>query len=164
MTEQAQPHVGRPSEYTPEVAATICGRLAEGISLREICRADDMPGRTTVLRWLSEREEFRGQYAIAREAQADHMADEILEIADDASNDWMLRKQGEDEVQVLNSEHVNRSRLRVDSRKWLLSKLLPKKYGEKLETRTTISADDTIMALMQRIAENGRRIQDKPDE
>lgn len=124
---------GRPSEFSKTTAEVICQRLADGHSLREICRDEKMPGRTTVLRWLTENEEFRSQYAIAREAQADHMADEILEIADDASNDWMLRKQGEDQVEVANSEHINRSRLRVDSRKWLLSKLLPKKYGDRVQ-------------------------------
>jgi hypothetical protein len=134
---------GRPTDYNAAIAQTICERLADGQSLREICRDDDMPGRTTVLRWLNEHEEFRGQYAIAREAQADHMADEILEIADDASNDWMTRKVGEDEVQVLNTEHVNRSRLRVDSRKWLLAKIMPKKYGERVQHAN--DPDDPLM-------------------
>ena len=60
------------------------------------------------------------------------MADEMLEIADDGSNDWMLRKDGDKEFYVLNGEHVQRSRLRLDTRKWLLSKALPKVYGDKL--------------------------------
>lgn len=96
-----------------------------------------MPDKSTVLRWLARYPEFRDQYAQAREAQADHFADEILEIADDASNDWMVRKQGEDEVEVTNHEHISRSKLRVDARKWLMSKMAPKKYGERITQEHT---------------------------
>ena len=125
---------GRPSEYTPETAEVICSQLAHGMSLREICRADGMPDKTTVLRWLSSFPEFRTQYEISRQLQAEHMADEILEIADDGSNDWMERQNSDGTTyEVMNSEHVQRSRLRIDSRKWLLSKMLPKKYGDKLD-------------------------------
>ena len=67
-----------------------------------------------------------------REAQADRFADEIIEIADDATNDWMERRQGEETVRVVNHEHIQRSRLRVDARKWLMAKLAPKKYGDSV--------------------------------
>jgi len=125
---------GRPSDFTPEIADRLCKLIAEGQSLREICSAEDMPGKTTVLRWLDKNEEFRGQYARAREAQAEHWADEILEISDDGSNDWMERKnQDGSTYTVVDHEHVSRSKLRVDSRKWLMSKLAPKKYGDKVD-------------------------------
>jgi hypothetical protein len=80
-------------------------------------------------------EEFRKQYAHARDAQADTLADEILDIADDATNDWMERKDGEGESigWQINGDHVRRSQLRIDSRKWLAAKLAPKKYGDKQE-------------------------------
>jgi len=113
--------------------ATICEHIADGKSLREICRAEGMPSKTTVMRWLADSQEFRDQYARAREAQADHFADEILEIADDATNDWMTRKVGEETTTVADHEHISRSRLRVDARKWLMSKMAPKKYGDKLD-------------------------------
>jgi hypothetical protein len=130
----ARKKTGRPSDFTDAVAALICTRLAEGESLREICRDEAMPGQSTVFRWLAANEEFREQYARAREAQADHMADEILEIADDGKNDWMERNVGEGEIIVVaDHEHINRSKLRVDARKWLMSKVAPKKYGEKIE-------------------------------
>lgn len=116
---------GRPSEYTPEMADRICELLAEGKSLRSICLIDEMPAQSTVCRWLANREEFRKQYAYAREVQADTLADEILDIADDGANDYM----GEDEK--YNGDAVQRSRLRVDARKWLAGKLKPKVYGEK---------------------------------
>ncbi len=116
--------VGRPSKYTDVLAAKICERLAEGETLRSICRDDAMPDKATVLRWLGDKKktDFRDQYAHAREMQADALFDEALEIADDASDDWIT---GQDGKTVLNHEHVQRSRLRVDTRKWAAGKLAP---------------------------------------
>lgn len=93
-----------------------------------------MPNKSTVFRWLATHKEFSDQYARAREEQAEALADEILSIADDGSNDWMEKqdKNGQSIGWVVNGEAVNRSRLRVESRKWIASKLKPKKYGEKL--------------------------------
>lgn len=91
-----------------------------------------MPDKSTVMRWLAKYPEFRDQYAGAREAQADYYAEEILEIADDGSNDWMERKRGDETIEVENHEVLNRSRLRVDTRKWLMARMSPKKYGDKL--------------------------------
>ena len=121
------------STFTQAIADLICEKIADGQSLREICRAEGMPDKATVLRWMTAHEGFRDQYARAREAQADHFAEEILEISDDGSNDWMTRKQGDEEVAVANHEHISRSKLRVDARKWLMSKMAPKKYGDKVE-------------------------------
>jgi hypothetical protein len=117
--------MGRPSSYTQEIADEICEQLIEGKSLRSICLSDDMPSAGTVCRWLGDDENFRKQYERARDAQADTLADEILDIADDGSNDFM----GEDEK--YNGDAVARSKLRVDARKWIAAKLKPKKYGDK---------------------------------
>ena len=122
--------MGRPSTFTQEVADLICERLADGESLRAICLADDMPNRATVFRWLGAEATFRDQYARAREEQAETLLDEIVEIADDSAGD----ASDVDGMNVLNSEHIQRSRLRVDARKWVVSKLAPKKYGDKLQT------------------------------
>ena len=123
--------MGRPSNYTDEIAASICERIADGESLRKICRDDAMPDKATVFRWLADdsRTDFRDQYARAREAQADAMADEILEIADDGRNDKYTDEDGRERT---DQDVIARSRLRVDARKWLASKMAPKKYGEKL--------------------------------
>src|SRR3954452_13992490 len=121
--------MGRPSVFSEAIAAEICERLASGESLRVICRDDTMPGQTTVFRWLSEgRDGFREQYACAREAQADRFADEIIEIADDTSGDWIER----DGVVVVDHEHIQRSKLRVDTRKWLMARMAPRKWGDKV--------------------------------
>jgi hypothetical protein len=125
---------GRPTDYTPELGSDICGLIIEGYTLRQVAAKDGMPTKAAICRWLAKHEEFRDLYARAREFQAEHMADETLEIADDATNDWMVRegKSGDDTVFAINGEHVQRSRLRVDTRKWLMSKLAPKKYGDKI--------------------------------
>lgn len=120
---------GRPSDYTQEIADEICTRLANGESLRAICgsdRDDFMPHIGTVLRWVVAHDAFREQYAKAREVQAETMADEIVSIADG-------KDLGVEEKVALSA----RDRLRVDSRKWVASKLLPKKYGDKVQQEIT---------------------------
>jgi transposase len=133
--------MSRPSEYSEERAAAICALIAEGLSLRQIAAREGMPDKTTILRWLSatnadgtpRHPDFRTQYARAREMQADHFVDEILEIADDGSNDWIERElKNGNVVTVVDHEHVGRSKLRVDARKWLMAKLAPKKYGDRV--------------------------------
>ncbi|ELY5861529.1 DNA packaging protein, partial [Cronobacter sakazakii] len=88
---------GRPSDYTEELAEIICLRLAEGESLRSVCRDEGMPSKQTVLRWLARNESFRAQYVRAKEEGAEAIAEELFDIADDGSNDWMekLDKDGE---------------------------------------------------------------------
>lgn len=120
------------STYTDEVAAVICERIANGESLRSICDDAEMPAQSTVFKWLSENEAFSEKYARAREAQADALFDDILSIADDGRNDWMERNFGDDTRWVENGEALRRSQLRIDARKWMVGKLRPKKYGEKL--------------------------------
>lgn len=140
------------SKYTPEVAYFILEKLAEGISLREICREHEQtPDESTVRKWaLDDVEGFAARYTRAREIGYHSMADEIFDIADDGRNDWMDRtnaRTGEVD-QVPNHENINRSRLRVDSRKWFLSKVLPKIYGEKL---AVTGADGGPLQTIQRI-------------
>lgn len=139
----ARKRVGRPSSYSPELADEICARIAGAESMRRVCEDEAMPDRVTVFRWLRTHDEFRNQYARAKEESADAMMEEILDIADDGTNDWMevFDKDGESVGWKLNGEHVQRSKLRIDSRKWLMSKMKPKKYGEKLEVESTAKAE-----------------------
>ncbi len=123
---------GRPSLYTEALAAKLCTRLAEGKSLRSICRDDAMPAISTVMGWLfdGDHDDFPEQYARAREAQAVVSADVLVDFADDDSIDFRADKDGK---LVVDHEHIQRSRLRVDARKWIAAKLLPKRYGDKLQ-------------------------------
>lgn len=125
---------GRPSTFSAEIAAEICRRLADGQTLREVCRDEGMPPESTVRLWaLDDRDGFAAQYARAREIGYFSMADELLEVADDARNDWMQRSDDNGGISwQVNGEHIQRSRLRVDTRKWMLSKALPKVFGDKV--------------------------------
>lgn len=118
--------------YSPALADEICQRLAQGEGLIAICRDAHMPHESSVRQWVDEnRDGFAPKYARARELQYGRMADEIAEIADDGRNDWMANIG--DAGYEINGEHITRSRLRVDARKWLLSKLLPKQFGDKVD-------------------------------
>ncbi len=123
---------GRPTRYTEAIAVKICRRLAEGESLRKICKNTSMPAISTVMGWLfdGKHADFSEQYARARDLQADTLFDEALEIADEGSKDWTTTEDGK---KILDQEHVQRSRLRVDTRKWAAGKLAPKRYGDKLQ-------------------------------
>ncbi|TVR08181.1 MAG: terminase small subunit protein [Salinarimonadaceae bacterium] len=150
---------GRPSSYSDEIADIICERIADGESLRTICRDEDMPASSTVFRWLAADEAFQEKYARAKSAQADALVEDILEIVDDARNDWMERRGKDDEGWVANGEHIQRARLRVDARKWMAGKLAPKKYGEKITTEhtgsLTVRHEDMTDDELARIAASG---------
>jgi hypothetical protein len=107
--------MARPSDYSPELADAICQRLIEGESLRAICRDDGMPSASTLFAWLDKNEDFRSRYARARDIQAELGFDSIQEVAEDIAGD------------------VQRDKLRIETMRWRLSKLLPKKYGDKIE-------------------------------
>ena len=127
---------GRPRAFTAEIADEICEALKTGISLRELCKQrSDLPAEATVRGWaLDNIDGFFAQYSRAREIGYLSMADEMLGIADDGVNDWMARRRADGLDEMLpNHEHITRSRLRFDARRWLLSKCLPKIYGDRLE-------------------------------
>lgn len=126
--------MAKPLEYTDEVGLAICDRIVEGESLRSICRDEAMPCTTTVFKWLAKHDIFANHYAHAREAQADTYADEIADIADDGKRDYVTDADG---IATVDHDHIARARLRVDARKWIASKLKPKKYGEKVEQHLT---------------------------
>ena len=132
----AAPVMGRPTIFTAELCLAICTRISVGESMRSICRGDDMPALTTVMYWLNDpdKKDFLKQYKDAKDIQADLMAEDIVDISDNSTNDYMERElAGGLIIEVVNSEHIQRSRLRVDTRKWVASKLKPKKYGDKLD-------------------------------
>lgn len=123
---------GRPSDYTQEIASAICERLADGESLREICKADDMPARSTVFKWLSEHKAFSDQYTRAREEQADLLFEEALSIADNPLEGVKLKISSDGKTEESRGDMIEHRRLQVDVRKWMVGKLAPKKYGEKV--------------------------------
>jgi hypothetical protein len=119
---------GRPSIYSKELADKICERIAKGESVRNICKDTEMPDAGTIFNWLldSTKIEFLKQYTRARDIQSELMFEEIIEIADEAEDAIV----GDDKS---DSARVQARKLRIDARHWHLSKLRPKKYGDKLD-------------------------------
>lgn len=126
---------GRPTIYTQKLGKEICSKIALGESVIHICADEKMPVSSTIYLWLldEDKKEFSEYYARARNIQAELMFEELLDIADDGSNDYMTIKKGDKEYNVEDREVTNRSKLRVDARKWYLSKVLPKKFGDKMD-------------------------------
>jgi phosphatidate phosphatase PAH1 len=140
---------GRPSSYTKAIADEICERLAHGESLHSICKSEHMPSKTTVLRWaIDDVQGFKTVYAHAREIQLGVREDELFDIVDDSTNDWIERESKNGDVSVVpNREHIDRTRLRVETRKWVLTKLRPDRFGDKIEQ--THKSDEAFLQLWQ---------------
>jgi len=139
--------------FTPAVAGRICERVAVSKeSLRTICAAPGFPTVSTMMRWLQEKPAFRESYARAKQIQAELLIEEIIEIADDGRNDTFTNTKG---TASIDHDVIQRSKLRVDTRKWLAAKLLPKKYGEKVELEVEHSGrvDSHIVLTEARRAE-----------
>lgn len=119
---------GRPTEYTPQLAAEICDTIASNSKgIKRLCNDNShWPNKDTIFTWLKNYPEFSDQYAQAKRCQIETFIDEILEIADDTSQDFVVNEQG---TTGCNHEYIARSRLRIDTRKWLAAKLVPKIYG-----------------------------------
>jgi len=116
--------MGRPSSFNQKVADEICARIANGESLRGVCRDEKMPVTSTVCKWLCQQNAFAEQYARAKAAQADALVDEMLQIADEPIPSTATGG--------LDSAAVQKQRLQIDTRKWYAGKVAPKKYGDKV--------------------------------
>lgn len=160
-TEGTKGKAGRPSAYSDELADIICARMSEGQSMRTICKDDDMPSLSMVFRWLGDEryERFREQYTRARELRADAMFEEMIDTAraERETNQVTIR---ETEKGIMRDEktmdNVPRASLLVDTLKWTLSRMNPKKYGDKLQvdskTDITHHYNDDDMTMLERYA------------
>lgn len=155
--------MARPSTFNQKIADEICERLADGESLRKICLDERMPGRRTVLDWLDDDAHlnFRAKYARAREAQADLLAEEIVQIADtpQIGTKSVSKATG---TEITEGDMIEHRRLQVLARQWYAAKLAPKKYGDKVdlnhggqdgnpiktESKVTLSAEEAYKRLI----------------
>jgi hypothetical protein len=152
-TAPEAPKTGRPSTYTTEIADEICSRLSQGEPLRAICRDEGMPAWRTVYGWMAASDDLSTRIAHAREIGEESLAQECLDIADNAANDWM-EKHDKDGAAVgwqLNGDHVQRSKLRIETRLKLLAKWNPKKWGEKVDLNHGGQKENPLVALVQQI-------------
>lgn len=125
--------IGRPSTFTPELAERICAELAEGKSLRAICRENGMPTEATVRVWARDDVSgFYSQYARSRDIGLDAMGEEVIEISDTAT-----------------PEQVQVARLRSDNRKWFTSKLAPKRYGDRVGVQHSNDPENPMPGAME---------------
>jgi hypothetical protein len=119
-----------------QVMNYVCAELANtAIGLENVLKRapQPMPSRKTVMAWIAKDSRIGDRYEQAKQLQIQLIAEDILIIADNCAHDYLIKvnKDGQ-QVVVLNSDNIQRARLRIDSRKWLMSKLMPKKYGDRL--------------------------------
>jgi hypothetical protein len=139
--------VGRPSTRSPEIAKRLCDHVAAGNSVRSFCRVEGNPGMFMIFQWLREDHIFAQHYTQAMEVRAERMFEDMLDIADDTTGDKKTAIKNGKEVELVDFDNIQRSRLRVDTRKWVLSRMNPKKYGERIQNDVTsggATLDDVI--------------------
>jgi len=133
------------SQFSQQISDVICSQLAEGKSLREICSNEEFPvAPSTIIMWVQRNDlapGFAEQYARARKTQAELLADELLSIADSAD-----------------AESYNAARLRVDTRKWILSKVLPKVYGDATMLKHADADGNTLKVEVTRVSDAPRQL------
>lgn len=134
--------------YSEENAATVCSLLEDGWSLRKAA-AEIGVTAPAVLYWTKHNPEFAKQYARAREIGYMLLADEILAISDEAEARAVTAPDGESQEVKFDATAVARNRLRVDTRKWMLSKMLPKLFGDKIEA--TIEAGESVQRIIREV-------------
>lgn len=136
-----KPQLGRPTLFTDELALEICERIANGRSLRSVCLDKDMPNVATVMRWIDKNSDFCEQYRRACEDRETTHFEEMLTIADEV---------------LPETAEVARAKLRIDTRKWVLARMNPKKYGDKQKDEDfNVKAIDLVAELMKELSDKG---------
>jgi hypothetical protein len=130
-------------EYSDEMADAICLAIASGESLRSICRWYGMPNISAVMRWIARNEHFETQYYLAREAQAELLADDTVDLSDapEPSQKYYQGKPVFDEagnpVMEITNAAIQHRKLQVDARKWKAARMNTKRWGDKVQTDIT---------------------------
>ena len=161
--------MARPKALDAGAMFEICERVADGETVRQIAADERMPSASTIYLTLANNQGFSEQYARAREAQLERWEDEMLEIADDATNDYVEKRNKDGSTfQAVDHDHVTRSKVRIDTRKWLMAKRMPKKYGERIDHTVRTGpldemSEDQINAEIAREARTAGLISDGTD-
>ena len=141
------------TRYCEEIAGEICERIAMGETLSSVCQEDRMPDKRTVWKWRKVHPKFAQDYSRARVDQMNAWADQIIHLADDAEGDFMvsipldspeLEKIERDGVVTFkfNRKHVNRAKLMIDVRKWLMARYAPEDFGDRSAVSLAVSYDE----------------------
>jgi hypothetical protein len=119
--------------WTNDLKDEILGRIAKGETLRQIVRGKHMPSDFEIYELRRADAAFALSYAQARDQQLEVWEDELIDIAENGRNDWMEREMRSGRMErTLDREHFERSRLRVDARKWIMAKRAPQRYGDAM--------------------------------
>ncbi len=150
---RALPQRCKPTRYSRALAERICAELASGRTLKDVCSDDGLPPYRRVWTWA--KEDFRGfatPYRQAREIGYHIMVDDMLEIADDSRNDFVARRRADGRTEmVVDHDHIARVRIRLDTRRWLLSRALPRLSGDRPDPIAAPDAGDSVLRLMKEI-------------
>jgi hypothetical protein len=146
--------VGRPSTYSLELAMEICARLGDDEKLCDICKLSHMPHAATVYRWIADNEDFARSYHCALMAKFDKKSEELVAIADDGSQDEEIID-GADGMPTVRAskEALGRSKLRIETRQWIMAKELPRKYGEMQPITVTVAPGAEQSAPVEQVLE-----------
>lgn len=156
---------GRPTKKDQALLDEICARVMSGRSLRDVTRDEDMPTNPMVYQWLAADPEFAGQYARATLVRADVLADQMFDIADTPMPGIKTKTDADGNVETTEGDMIEHRRLMIDTRKWALSKINPRKYGDKLgiggadglpPVSTEESPSQKLIDLVNGIAERRR--------
>lgn len=156
MTQRLQPKNGSPSTYTKEIGEEICQKISVSeYGLKRLCKENPhWPCKQTIFEWRIKIKEFGDLYAKAKQDQIETLIDDCLDIADDTSQDTIVSVDSEGvEREKCNTEWINRSRLRIDTRKFLAQKLAPKLYGDKVSERDNAESLSDAVVAMKELAE-----------
>jgi len=141
LTRMGKPRAkskGKAPQVTVQLVNKVCDEIAQGVTLTEICARPGMPAIHQFYKAVNRSSSLRSRLACAREDAAERLADELKAIADEGHNDYMERtRPNGQKVEVLNDEHVRRSDLRIRTRQWLLSKMMPDRWGDRVQTQLT---------------------------
>lgn len=154
---------GRPPVPVSQVIANeICDWISSGRTLRDYCRQEGKPHFNTVYDWIDKDSDFAMRFARARDRGEEVISQECLAIADDGTNDYMETVTDAGLAYRLNGEHVQRSKLRIETRLKLLARWNPKKWGEKVDVNHGGQAENPFSVLLQQV--DGTSLPIKGDE
>lgn len=143
------------TDFSQALFDEICELMAGGESLTSICKRSGMPNKRTVMRWLEKNEALAIQYSEAQNMRADHYFDQIIDLADNCRFGSKKVYKADGGIEIIDGDMVERSRLQIDARKWVLARMNPKKYGDKFTQELTGADGGPVRLILNGSDVNG---------
>ena len=141
--------------FTQEIFDRICERMAEGESLRAICKTKGFPAKRTVMRWVENDEALQKQYAKAQMDRIDHYAEQIVDIADECRVGKKVTTKANGDVETVEVDMVERAKVQIDARKWICARMAPKKYGDRVLNEHAGADGGPLVVKIVRFGDDG---------